>query len=178
VILGSTLIWLAFFLLLVGFSFSRMGPSFTRSKFSIPLILIGILLLFFNNFSIENPEKELLESLHGFAPWFFACSLGCYLALSGSPIYWKVQFPQLISGWIIILGSFYLYFEFNELPDNFLIGAIFTALGVILSLFLFILLVRFVENRIPLEDSAPELTEEEMNFVTKIISINIGVDEK
>tara|TARA_Y100000766_G_scaffold262469_1_gene253702 strand:+ start:438 stop:974 length:537 start_codon:yes stop_codon:yes gene_type:complete len=178
VILGSTLIWLAFFLLLVGFSFSRMGPSFTRSKFSIPLILIGILLLFFNNFSIENPEKELLESLHGFAPWFFACSLGCYLALSGSPIYWKVQFPQLISGWIIILGSFYLYFEFNELTDNFLIGAIFTALGVILSLFLFILLVRFVENRIPLEDSAPELTEEEMNFVTKIISINIGVDEK
>ncbi len=177
-ILGSTLIWLAFFLLLVGFSFSRMGPSFTRSKFSIPLILIGILLLFFNNFSIENPEKELLESLHGFAPWFFACSLGCYLALSGSPIYWKVQFPQLISGWIIILGSFYLYFEFNELTDNFLIGAIFTALGVILSLFLFILLVRFVENRIPLEDSAPELTEEEMNFVTKIISINIGVDEK
>ena len=177
-ILGSTLIWLAFFLLVVGFSFSRMGPSFTRSKFSIPLVIVAISLLAFNNFSIENPEKELLDSLHGFAPWFFVCSLGCYLVLSGSPIYWKVQFPQLISGWIIILFSFYLYFEFNELPDNFLFGAIFTSLGAIFSLFLFILLVRFVENRIPLEDSAPELTEEEMNFVTKIISINIGVDEK
>jgi hypothetical protein len=155
-----------------------MGPSFTRSKFSIPLVLIAISLLAFNNFSIENPEKELLDSLHGFAPWFFVCSLGCYLVLSGSPIYWKVQYPQLIFGWIIILVSFYLYFEFIELPDNFLIGAIFTALGAIFSLFLFILLVRFVENRIPLEDSAPELTEEEMDFVTKIISINIGVDEK
>lgn len=177
-ILGSTLTWLAFFLLVVGFSFSRMGPSFTRSKFSTPLVLVAILLLVFNNFSIENPEKELLASLHGFAPWFFVCSLGCYLVLSGSPIYWKVQFPQLISGWIIILVSFYLYFEFNKLPDNFLIGAIFTSLGAIFSLFLFILLVRFVENRIPLEDSAPELTEEEMDFVTKIISINIGVDEK
>jgi hypothetical protein len=47
-----------------------------------------------------------------------------------------------------------------------------------LSLFLFILLVRFVENSIPLEDPAPELTEEEKDFVKKIISINIGVEEK
>jgi hypothetical protein len=38
--------------------------------------------------------------------------------------------------------------------------------------------VKFVESRIPLEDPAPELTEEEMKFVTKIISKNIGVDEE
>ena len=177
-ILGSTLIWLAFFLLVVGFSFSRMGPSFTRSKFSIPLVLVAISLLVFNNFSIENPEKELLESLHGFAPWFFVCSLGCFLVLRGSPIYWKVRYPQLFIGWIIILLSFYLFYEYYELPDNFLLVALFSSLGAILSLFLFILLVRFVENSIPLEDPAPELTEEEKDFVKKIISINIGVEEK
>ena len=56
--------------------------------------------------------------------------------------------------------------------------AIFSALGGIISLLFFILLVRFVENRIPLEDPAPDLTEEEIIFVKKIISANIGVDEK
>ena len=54
----------------------------------------------------------------------------------------------------------------------------FSVLGAMVSLFLFILLVRFVENRIPLENPAPELTDEEKDFVTKIISINIGVDDK
>jgi hypothetical protein len=56
--------------------------------------------------------------------------------------------------------------------------AIFSALGGIISLLFFILLVRFVENRIPLEDPAPDLTEEEIIFVKKIILANIGVDEK
>lgn len=176
-ILGSIMIWLAIFLLLVGFSFARMGPSFTRNNFSIPIIIIGILLLAFNNFSTENPEEELLGYLRGFAPWFFVCSIGCYLVLRGSPIYWKPRLPYLIFGWSIILISFYLYLEYNELPDNFIIMAIFSTLGGIFSLLFFILLVRFVENRIPLEDPAPELTEEEISFVKKIISANIGVDE-
>ena len=98
--------------------------------------------------------------------------------LRGSPIYGKVRYPELFSGLIIIFLSFYLFYEYYELPDNFLLVALFSSLGAILSLFLFILLVRFVENSIPLEDPAPELTEEEKDFVKKIISINIGVEEK
>jgi len=178
VILGSTLFWSAILLLMVGISFGRMGPSFSRSNFSLPIILMGFLLLIFNNFSIENPESDLLDSINGFAPWFFVCSLGCFLVLRGSPIYWKVRYPQLSIGWIIILLSFYLFYEYYELPDNFLLVLLFSSLGAILSLFLFILLVRFVENSIPLEDPAPELTEEEKDFVKEIISINIGVEEK
>ena len=177
-ILGSTLFWSAILLLMVGISFGRMGPSFSRSNFSLPIILLGILLLIFNNSPIENPESDLLDSIHGFAPWFFVCSLGCFLVLRGSPIYWKVRYPQLSIGWIIILLSFYLFYEYYELPDNFLLVLLFSSLGAILSLFLFILLVRFVENSIPLDDLAPELTEEEKDFVKEIISINIGVEEK
>lgn len=177
-ILGSTLFWSAILLLMVGISFGRMGPSFSRSNFSLPIILMAILLIIFNNFPIENPESDLLDSIHDFAPWFFVCSLGCFLVLRGSPIYWKVRYPQLSIGWIIILLSFYLFYEYYELPDNFLLVLLFSSLGAILSLFLFILLVRFVENSIPLEDPAPELTEEEKDFVKEIISINIGVEEK
>ena len=177
-IFGSTLFWSAILLLLVGISFGRMGPSFSRSKFSLPIIFLGTLLLLFNNSHIENPEADLLDSIHGFAPWFFVCSLGCFLVLRGSPIYWKVRYPQLSIGWIIILLSFYLYYEYYEMPNNILLISLFSTLGAMLSLLLFILLVRFVENSIPLEDPAPELTEEEKDFVKRIISINIGVDEK
>ena len=177
-ILGSMLFWLAFFLLVVGFSFGRMGPSFSRSQFSLPIILIGTLLFVLNNYPIENPEADLLNFLHSFAPWFFVCSLGFYLVLRGSPIYWRVRYPELTIGWILISLSFYLYLEHYELPENFLLMTIFSVLGAIVSLFLFILLVRFVENSIPLENPAPELTEEEKDFVTRIISINIGVDDK
>ena len=64
------------------------------------------------------------------------------------------------------------------MPNNILLISLFSTLGAMLSLLLFILLVRFVENSIPLEDPAPELTEEEKDFVKRIISTNIGVDEK
>ena len=106
VILGSTLFWSAILLLMVGISFGRMGPSFSRSNFSLPIILLGILLLIFNNSPIENPELDLLDSIHGFAPWFFVCSLGCFLVLRGSPIYWKVRYLFISVPLIIIAALF------------------------------------------------------------------------
>ena len=105
-ILGSTLFWSAILLLMVGISFGRMGPSFSRSNFSLPIILLGILLLIFNNSPIENPELDLLDSIHGFAPWFFVCSLGCFLVLRGSPIYWKVRYLFISVPLIIIAALF------------------------------------------------------------------------
>jgi len=53
-----------------------------------------------------------------------------------------------------------------------------TIVGISFSLIYFFFLVRFVENRIPPEGSAPELTDSEKEFVRKIISKNIGGDEK
>ena len=177
-ILGSSVVWLAFSLLIVGFSFARMGPSFSRNKFSYPVIISAILILIINNYPIDNPEIFLMDYLDSFAPWFFVCTLGCFLVLSGSPVYWKTSYPKLIPGWIIILVSFILLFEYNDFPENFLLIGLPSLFGSILSVILFVYLVRFVEGRIPLEDPAPELTEEEMKFVTKIISKNIGVGEE
>lgn len=177
-ILGSSVIWLAFSLLVVGFSFARMGPSFSRNKFSYPVIISAIIILIFNNYSIDNPENHLMDYLDSFAPWFFVCTLGCFLVLSGSPVYWKTSYPKLIPGWIIILLSFILLFEYNDFLENFILIGLPSLFGSILSVTLFAYLVKFVESRIPLEDPAPELTEEEMKFVTKIISKNIGVDEE
>lgn len=172
------MIWLSFFLLIVGVSFGRMGPSFTRTKFSIPVILIALSLLYFNNLEIYDIESELADSINNFMPWFLVALIGFYFTLSGVPIYWKIRMPQLIFGWIIIFVSTYLFIEFTELPDNFLIAAISTSIGVIFSLLLFVMFVRFVESRIPPEDPAPDLTEDEMDFVRRIISTNIGVDQK
>jgi len=155
-----------------------MGPSFSRNKFSYPVIISAILILIINNYPIDNPEIFLMDYLDSFAPWFFVCTLGCFLVLSGSPVYWKTSYPKLIPGWIIILVSFILLFEYNDFPENFLLIGLPSLFGSILSVILFVYLVRFVEGRIPLEDPAPELTEEEMKFVTKIISKNIGVDEE
>jgi hypothetical protein len=84
----------------------------------------------------------------------------------------------LIPGWIIILLSFILLLEYNDFLENFILIGLPSLFGSILSVILFVYLVKFVESRIPLEDPAPELTEEEMKFVTKIISKNIGVDEE
>jgi hypothetical protein len=91
----------------------------------------------------------------------------------------KVRYPPLIIGWIIIFVSFYLYFEYNNhLSVTDILVSLSTILGISFSLISFFFLVRFVENRIPLEGIAPELTDSEKEFVRKIISKNIGVDEK
>ena len=172
------MVWLAFCLLITGFSFARMGPSFSRNKFSYPVIISAVIILTINNHTIDNPENNLMDYLESFAPWFFLCTLGFFLVLSGSPVYWKTSYPKMIPGWIIILVSFFLLFEYNDFVENFFLVGLPSLFGSILSVILFGYLVKFVEARIPLEDPAPELTEEEKKFVTKIISKNIGVDEE
>ena len=97
--------------------------------------------------------------------------------LIGAPTYWKIRYPQLILGWIIIFISFYLYVKYNNhisVTDVFI--SFSSIIGILLSITFFVFLVRFVENRIPPEDPAPELTDSEKEFVRNIISKNIGVD--
>ena len=119
-----------------------------------------------------------MNIINDFSPWFFPGILGYYLVLVGAPTYWKIRYPQLISGWIIILSSLYLYVEYNS---HFSVKEIFLAfssfIGILISLLCFAILVRYIENSTPLDEPALELTDEEKELVTRIISKNIGVDE-
>ncbi len=176
---ASIQIWLGFFLIILGISFGRMGPAFQRNKYYFPLLILGILSFCLQINEPEEPELLLSHTIEGTIPWFFTGFLGCYLALIGVPTYLKKRHPQLISGWIIILLSFYLYFEYSEAVSVVaILVSLSSLIGIVLSLLSFSLIVRIVENRIPPEDSAPELTVSEKEFVRATISKNIGVGEE
>lgn len=169
-------IWLGFFLIVSGISFGRMGPSFKRNQYTLPFIILGTLCMFLPNSNTGEPELALLNVIYDFLPWFTTSFLGYCLVLMGAPTYWKARVPQLISGWIIILVSIYLYFEYNShLSPKSVIIISSSLLGILISLIFFAFLVRYVENSTPLEDETPELTDKEKEFVRDIISKNIGV---
>jgi hypothetical protein len=179
VIEASIQIWLGIFLIILGISFGRMGPAFQRNKYYLPILIIGILSLCIRINEPEEPELLLSHTIEGTMPWFFTGFLGYYLALIGAPTYFKKRFPQLILGWIIILLSFYLYFEYSEtVAVADILVSLSSILGVLASLLSFSLIVRIVENRIPPEEPAPELTANEKEFVRHTISKNIGVGEE
>ena len=67
---------------------------------------------------------------------------------------------------------------FNKIEISEVFISFTSIIGILISLIFFMFLVRFVENRIPPEDPAPELTDSEKEFVRRIISKNIGVDEE
>ena len=176
---GSVQIWLGFFLILLGTFWGRMGPAFVRNRYYAPILILGLLCLVIDIYELDEQGSILRDAINDFLPWFSVGFFGYYLVLIGAPTYWKTRFPQLISGWIIIFASFYLYIEYNNhisISDVFI--SLSSIIGIIISLTLFIFLVRFVENRIPPEDPAPELTDSEKEFVRRIISKNIGVDDE
>ena len=192
-ITAPMLIWLGFFLIISGISLGRMGPSFKRNQYALIFVLLGTLCILipksnilgivnfgdYDSFSGHQlPEYYLMNVTYNFIPWFFTGFLGYYLALMGAPTYWKTRYPQLISGWMFILLSLYLYFEYNfHLSIKEVLLAFSSFIGILISLAVFAILVRYVENSTPLDNPAPELTDEEKELVSRIISKNIGVDE-
>jgi len=182
VIVDFMLVWLGFFLMLVGVSWARMGPAFQRNRYYKPIFIVGLLCVIGDLSQSQDQSKHIEEFqslIIDFLPWFLTAFLGYYLVLLGAPTYMKVRYPPLIAGWIIIFISFYLYFEYNNhLSVMDILVSLSTIVGISFSLIYFFFLVRFVENRIPPEGSAPELTDSEKEFVRKIISKNIGGDEK
>ena len=181
-IVDFMLVWLGFFIMLVGISWARMGPAFQRNRYYKPIFIIGLLCIISDLSQTQDQSKHIEEFLNliiDFLPWFFTGFLGYYLVLSGAPTYMKVRYPPLITGWIIILYSFHLYFEYNNhLSVGDILVSLSTIVGISFSFIFFFFLVRYVENRIPPEGPAPELTASEKELVRKIISKNIGVDEK
>ena len=176
---GSVQIWLGFFLILLGTFWGRMGPAFVRNRYYAPILILGLLCLVIDIYELDEQGSILRDAINDFLPWFSVGFFGYYLVLIGAPTYWKTRFPQLISGWLIISVSFYLYVKYNNhisISDVFI--SFTSIIGISMSLIFFMFLVRFVENRIPSEDPAPELTDSEKEFVRRIISKNIGVDEE
>ena len=174
---GSVQIWLGFFLILVGTFWGRMGPAFQRNRYYLPILIFGFLCLVIERYDLDEQGLLLKDAIDNFFPWFLSGFIGYYLVLIGAPTYWKIRYPQLILGWIIIFISFYLYVKYNNhisVTDVFI--SLSSIIGILLSITFFVFLVRFVENRIPPEDPAPELTDSEKEFVRNIISKNIGVD--
>ena len=140
-------IWIGFFLIVSGISFGRMGPSFKRNRYTLFFVLLGTL-------CILLPKSNLYDQS----------------SLNQLPEYYLMN--------IIVLSSLYLYVEYNS---HFSVKEIFLAfssfIGILISLLCFAILVRYIENSTPLDEPAPELTDEEKELVTRIISKNIGVDE-
>ena len=156
----------------------RMGPSFSRSKFSFPLILLGFLLMVVHPSTVPSPESIFVSTLRNTAIWTFISGLGITLVLICSPTYFRVRPVQLIGGWIIIGISWMLYLDYSA-PSTWL--ELFVPLavvpGILIPVVIFTFAVRVAERSMPLLEEATELNQKERDFVTSIISRNIRRSE-
>ena len=156
----------------------RMGPSFSRSKFSFPLILLGFLLMVVHSSPVPSPESIFVTTLRNTAIWTFIASLGIILVLIGAPTYYRVRPMQLISGWIFVGIAWMLYLDYSA-PLTWLEFFVPLAVvpGILLPIVIFAYAVQFAERSMPILEEAPELNQKERDFVTSIISRNLRRSE-
>lgn len=141
------MIWFSILALSVSFSFHRMGPSFERGRYGIPLGALGLLCLVIFPEDLSERESEIHDSIIQFINWFTPFIFGSLLILRYSPTYFDGLPIGVLSGWILVVFSWIMIF--NE-RDSFtfldmitgslvLLGFLIVMFCIIFSKFLFYL---------------------------------------
>tara|TARA_B100000214_G_scaffold14569_2_gene10027 strand:+ start:10425 stop:11006 length:582 start_codon:yes stop_codon:yes gene_type:complete len=181
-------------LILAAISLNRMGPAFKRSKFSSPILLLGLSIILL----IQGPGDNTGSCLEEFCTletyldfqnfiisssiWISLALLGIMLIIYGSEWYSKSNPIALIFAWLLIFYSWWtvinidFYHEILEQP-NYLFNYFFFALGILISLFILIGVVRWTEINTPRDPIIDEMDEREKRIVTEIIRRNIRGDD-
>ncbi len=180
-------------LVLAAISLNRMGPAFKRSKFATPVFLLGFAIIMLTEnpdgvsescteqFCTENTYLEFHNFIINSSIWITFGVLGIILVIKGSEWYSKSNLIALIFGWLLILYSWWtvlnmeIYDQIFEQP-SYLTNYLFFILGVIISSFTLIYVVRWTEINTPRDIIIEEMDERARNRVTEIIRRNIEVD--
>ena len=132
---GDEVIWASLIIISIGNSFHRMGPSFERSRFGFPLILLGLTCLVLLPDELSEGGTELNESILRSVSIALPFLLGAMLILRNSPTYGERRMLGLVTGWILVSVSWVVLFtESNAFSIVGSTSGIFALLGILVGL--------------------------------------------
>jgi|TARA_B100001996_G_scaffold145832_1_gene111087 uncharacterized protein YneF (UPF0154 family) len=174
---GDWAIWISFMIISVGNSFNRMGPSFDRSRFGFPLMLLGLTCLVLLPDELTEGGKELHGPILYSISILFPLSIGAMLILHNSPTYGESSLPGLVSGWLLVTVSWVVLF--SERNTFSILGAargILVILGILVSL-IAVIIGTYMAERLsgPMVESEP-LSNEEGILVRTILERRLRRD--
>ena len=90
---------------------ARMGPAFGRSKLGAPLFLVGLLLTIYPPEGLLVAESRASDEMLATLEWVGPALIGFILVASGAPIYYVVNKPRLVAGWVLVFFAGYSIIE-------------------------------------------------------------------
>ena len=174
---GDEVIWISLIIISIGNSFHRMGPSFERSRFGLPLILLGSTFLVLLPGELSERGTELHELIVKSISIALPFVLGAILILRNSPTYGERRIPGLVSGWILVSVSWVVLF--SEGNTFSILGAtrgLFALLGLLGGLIAVIIGSYLAERSSGLRDESAPLSNEEGMLVKTILERRLGGD--
>ena len=174
---GEGIIWLSFLIMAIGNSFHRMGPSFERSRFGFPMVLLGLACLILLPDELTEEGIELHESILQSVSIAFPFVIGAMITLRNSPTYGEPSMPGLVSGWLLVTGSWIVLFNVRSSFSILGIarGAL-SILGVLSSLIAIIIGSSLIERTSGLRNESDPLSNEEEVLVRTILERRLGGD--
>ncbi len=174
---GESVIWLSFIIMAIGNSFHRMGPSFERSRFGFPLMVLGFvsLIMLPDELSERGIELHALiqQSTLIITPFVF----GTAIILRNSSTYGGLSIPGLVSGWLLVIGSWLILLSEKDTFSLlvFARGTLVT-LGLLASLITIIIGTYLAERSSGLKKESEPLSKDEEMLVRTILERRLGGD--
>ena len=125
---------------------ARMGPAFGRSKLGAPLFLVGLLLTIYPPEGLLVAESRASDEMLATLEWVGPALIGFILVASGAPIYHVKDKPRLVAGWLFVFFAGYSIIVNWSLEADSIISGIAALLGIIITVALHLLAVRFTES--------------------------------
>ena len=173
----EAILWSSLVLLASGLSLHRMGPSFQRSRFGPPLVLLGVASFVLLPGKMDDPETEVYGSIIALGKWTVPFILGAILVLRSSSTYGEPSSSGLLLGWAVIAISWIIaYLEPVSVSSIDVIGASSSLLGNLLGIALVYIGASFSERSVRLESYSDPLSEEEGELVRTILLRRLGGD--
>ena len=118
----------------------------------------------------SRASDEMLATLD----WVGPALIGFILVASGAPIYYVKDKPRLVAGWLFVFFAGYSIIVNWSLEADSIISAIAALLGIIITVGLHLLAVRFTESLSSGDGVTEPLDEDEIKHVSAILSSHLS----
>jgi len=150
----------------------RMGPSFKRQRFAIPVFFLGAIMFISITRPSELgvPEREIFNSFQSNCLWIISAIISGAFLLSGSSNYRTPNYPLLLTG--SILGVASCYFALMELMESSIIEILrssLTFIGLLIGASAFVYGSISAEKSTKIFNESSPLSEGEMELVSKVL---------
>lgn len=171
------LIWVPLIVIAVGHSINRMGPSFERSRFGPPLMLLGFTCLILFPGDLTTVGSELHESILRSVFLVTPFTIGTILIVRYSPTYGASNLFGIVSGWLVIAFSWILlYSARSSFSLSGTLGGALALLGSIVSLMAITIGTSLAERTSGMSNESEPLSNEEESLVRTILERRLGGD--